>query len=267
MNITKYEEEDALKVNKAVNLIINLNQENCNLSSKILFDVIKNTPENYVYKFISDRKLHIKFWNKDEFFHFASFKEEVNINDGVLWIASAYPKAYYYFGILLNKAREFDKSIWSYNKGMELEPSNPSFLIGLGNTYSSMANHEKALECYRSVGKISPFISPKFKALALRSEGVQLIELDNLIYARKSLMASLELEPNNQNAINELLFIDEIEKGNKDNFTAPIIGQINAKKNRCMYCLKEVQDGIMRKINNDYYFICKDCANKKQYNG
>ena len=56
----------------------------------------------------------------------------------IVWIRSAYPRAYYYLGILLSNLKEFGLALKSYKKGLVMEPTNPGFLIGMGNVYSAM---------------------------------------------------------------------------------------------------------------------------------
>ena len=38
-----------------------------------------------------------------------------------------------------------------------MEPSNPGFLIGIGNVYSAMYKHKKAREYYKQVSNVNTY--------------------------------------------------------------------------------------------------------------
>jgi tetratricopeptide (TPR) repeat protein len=258
---TPTEQADAKKVDDAFRLSLNPTQQNLDIASEKLLSVIHNTPTVYVYKFVEKNKLFVKSWDKFDFTHFSTSYEEANKYDEILWLLSAYPRAYYYMGIVLTKYDQLNLALQCYKKGMELEKSNPHFLIAIGNVFGKMKNYSQAVEFYRLIGDVNPYVSPRIKALALRSEGVQLIELNELEKAKIAFMKSLDLEPNNQNAINELLYIDQIELGT-DNSKAPMITQLNFPMAKCIYCGNEVTDGRLKIINGEYKYICKNCITK-----
>lgn len=62
-------------------------------AERLLKDVIRNAPINYIYQFEKDGKTFVKFWNDTEFHHFITWQSPTQ---ELVWIRSAYPCAYFY---------------------------------------------------------------------------------------------------------------------------------------------------------------------------
>ena len=263
MNHIYYSEKERVDAGKVDSAIRFMNQSQISNSLPLLFDVIQSSrSEEYVYQYEEDDNLYIKFWDKNEYTHFVTFIGNETKYKKVIWLPSAYPRAYYWLHLIASQSNQYEKALILLNSGYELEQTNSLFMIGYANVYNKMNNHNQSLESYKKIGDVNPFISPKIKAVALRGEGVQLIELGRLEEAELALYKSLELDPKNEIAINELVYISE-QKKNEQHFIPRILfTNTYNEKNYCMYCRTEFKEGILRSIKNDKYYICNDCYEK-----
>jgi len=255
------EYNDSQKVDESIKII----KSGLNPKSTILqlFEVIKNAPKEYVYKFQEGRKLYVKFWDRDEMTHFSMNYADASKYDEIVWLSSAYPRAYYWIGFAASNSNQHDKAIIMFNSGQEIEPTNPLFLIGMGHSYNKMGNYKISLECYSEVSDVNEFTSPKIKAVALRGEGVQLIELKRLEEAKIRFYKSLEYDPNNEIAINELMYIDELQKSKMPVIKRFLTSKTVINKNVCIYCNEDKNEGVLRNIGKTTYFICSECYEKQ----
>lgn len=255
------EKEDAKKVDEAISgLNSGLNPQG---SLSLLFEVINNFKGEYIHIFQDGQNLYGKFWDIHEHLNFSYNFKEASKYDQIIWLPSAYPRAYYWIGFVASKTNQHDKAIIMFNSGQELEPTNPMFLIGLANSYNKLGDHQSSLELYSQVNEIDEFTSPKIKAVALRGEGVQLIELKRLEEAKISLYKSLEYDPNNEIAINELMYIDELQKSKMPIIRRFLTSKTVINKNVCIYCNEEKNEGVIRNIAKTTYFICSECFEKQ----
>jgi tetratricopeptide (TPR) repeat protein len=181
-------------------------------AESILLDVCSRCPDEYQYEETSDGNRFIKFWDRTEFLCYTFIHGEDPKNERVVWLYAAYPPACYYLAFVLIEKRDFAGAIRWLTKGQSMEPQNPKFLLELGMAYGGLKDHEKSLGCYQQAldlatkAKLNP-------AVALRGMGVQLIELHRLDEAELRLRESLELEPANDIAKRELMYISQLRNG------------------------------------------------------
>lgn len=58
------------------------------------------------------------------------------------------PDPYFIKGMTLNYMGQFDKAIESFNRAIELDPSNSNYFSGLGDSYISQEKFDQALSAY-----------------------------------------------------------------------------------------------------------------------
>lgn len=134
---------------------------------------------------------------------------------GSTWAYAHYGKAYAL--VDLNRLEEAVKEI---DLALQLAPLNPQFLSERAYLYRSTSEWDKMLEGYRSALSYIDMATPdnlksSERARALRGEGYALIELGDLDLAEKSFKKSLKLEPRNEMALGELVYIKQLRKKKK----------------------------------------------------
>ena len=129
-----------------------------------------------------------------------------------LWAYGYYGKAYAL--IELNRPDEATEAL---EKALALSPYNPQFLSERGHLYQMRKDWPEMLRSNLSAEEFAGVGSPDYQrnkehARALRGQGFALIELDRLQEAESRFLESLELEPDSQNARNELLYIEQLKR-------------------------------------------------------
>lgn len=205
------EPSDADIVDKAKNAISSHDLE---YAESLLLGVIQNTPDNYVNSEEFDDVIYIKFWWKEDFLHYINWHKEQNIElKNIEWIGNAYPRAYYLLGHIYTEYRVLDRAIELLKKGINLEPTNPNLICEMAIALSFLDENNQALALYKSISKTSSYVSDLDAAKALRGQGFVYIELGDLIAAKDAYTLSLQFEPDNKGAFNQLDYIEHILLG------------------------------------------------------
>ena len=205
------EAEDAKKVDLAAALLEKGEVDN---AEKILLDVVSRCPDNYVYQYEEGGAICIKFWDMGEFLRYiGNLPKDSQNKPDVSWVPSAYPRAFFLLGYIAFERKDLASAAKWFEKAQTLEPKNARILSELGFTYGAMKRHSESLRCFSAIAEQGDKVPPEFQALAFRGMGVQLIDLGQLDLARQCFFRSLKIEPDNQLAKKELLYIDHLEKG------------------------------------------------------
>jgi tetratricopeptide (TPR) repeat protein len=92
-----------------------------------------------------------------------------------------------------------------------LSPANSQYLSELGSTYLRQKDWTKAMETYKSAEEFAEFSEPQVKhrhlAVALRGTGYALIELGRLDEAEAKYKQSIQIDPDENLARNQLEYI------------------------------------------------------------
>jgi len=203
---TEIEKNDAKKVEKALKL---LSEKDIPAAQALLTDVCSRCPDNYEYEYTMDGSQYIKFWSLMEFTEYVAKRGEDTTQQSLLWIPSVYPRACFYLAYILVDKRDLDGSLRWLKRGMTMEPGNPNFLLEMGVVYAHMKESLRSFECYKKAVTLTNLSKDKH-ATALRGLGVQSIDLEQWEDAEKYLNASLEIEPDNQIAKQELLYLAQV---------------------------------------------------------
>ena len=199
------ENADADKVDEALKLLAagQLAQ-----AKAILLDVASRCPDRYVYDYTEGGTRYIKFWALQEFLAFcATLKESGSQAENVVWVRSAYPRAFYYLGYVSVEEGDIAGALRWLARGREVEPTNPRFLTEMGAASNKGGKPQQAIEHYAAVLKMEPAPPPNIRAVAWRGIGYALIELHRLDAVAEAYEESLKLDPDNDLAKSELRHI------------------------------------------------------------
>jgi hypothetical protein len=88
-----------------------------------------------------------------------------------------------------------------------------------------------------------------------------LIELGELDRAETAFKRSLEIEPKNDVALNELDYIQHLRQGGAATFTQAVPSS-GPDLSRCVVCGRQFNDGVVVSVDGMPVSICKKCAGK-----
>jgi tetratricopeptide (TPR) repeat protein len=203
-NATDAEVRDAELVDEAVQL---MQEGESARALGLLEEVISRTPDNYVNQFEEDDTLYIKFWDQQDFLSYVDWYEAEGKKQELIWLFNAYPRAYFYMGYIYFENADYETAITFLDKGLILEPDQPSLLNEKAQCMIKLGRNQEALALFDQVLSQSGFVNPHKKAVALRGKGYVFIEENDLDAAERAFLESLELEPDSMLAKNELEFI------------------------------------------------------------
>jgi len=163
-----------------------------------------------------DHFLSIAFWGQDEFLAHSHYViERKELTKSVAWVDRSYARAWYQLAIVESKQGLFERALFCIDCGLQLEPDHPELWNEKGYLLGRLNRHQEAFDCYVRGASVRVWTPPTQIARALRGQGVQLVELDRLDEAEAALRQSLELEPDSENALNELGYIEDLRRKRK----------------------------------------------------
>lgn len=218
MNYENAEQEaiDADTVKNAIDI------DDMALAEQLLLSVIQNTPDNYSSIIKLDKWTNIKFWELEDFLHFATFKSEYDQDEQVNWQPNAYPKAYYQLGYLYVQNEDYERAIFCLDKAISLEPYNPKPKNEKAIALLKSCYNSEAYALYDEINTIGPFVSEDDLACSLRGRGFLLIENQQLDEAESLFRESLIYNPDNSSAYNELEYIDSLRNNEEMEVTTEV---------------------------------------------
>jgi len=210
----KIERQDAERVDKAQAF----SRRDLPAARRLLHDVIANAPANYIYSFRRGADLCVKFWDREEF---RAYVEATKLGltetkGNVVWLKSAYPRAFYYLAFLDVEAQAFDQAQAHLESLLKLEPDQPLYLSEMALVLSGLGKKEEAIQFYDRAISIRPYLPGNQHAKFLRSRAVELIDLQMLDQAESSLRESLKYDPDSRVARNELAYIRHLRGGGQE---------------------------------------------------
>ena len=123
-NQISVEARDAEKVDRAIELI---HQGQLSWAETMLNEVIADAPNEYVHTCEQDGSLHVKFWDNQEFIHYGAWQRQHGVNRSVVWLPSAYPRAFFFFDFIPVATESPDLATTYLDEGRKLEPTNPKY--------------------------------------------------------------------------------------------------------------------------------------------
>ena len=111
------------------------------------------------------------------------------------------------------------------------------------------------------VNRIGPHVSKLDIAVALRGRGFVLVEMGQLDEAETAFEDSLELDPNNPIALNELQYVEHLRAGGP---SAPLeaVPRPSTDIFSCVACGKRVTGGVVVNVDGAAVSICRKCHGK-----
>jgi len=253
----KLESEDAKLVDKAGEL---MDQNELVPAIKLLKQVISNTPIDYSNEYEINNTKFIKFWDKNQFVHFVTWKRQFEEVVEVDWIPNAYPKACFYMGCIYSHKKQFEAALPYLSKGYLLEPTNPLIVFELAYAHLALGNTAQSIKLFNKVNKESEYVSGRDYAKSLRGKGIALIDLGNLDRAEYYLLESLKGDPGNQLAHDELLYISQLRNGGKHQAVNKLVTS-DLVSVECKYC-QNIQDLSIHNVDGESFYICPQCEGK-----
>ncbi len=249
-------QSDTVKLQKAYQA---LSQNDFVTARQILQEVVANAPSEYEYSYRDQGTLYIRFWTLEEFMQHVT-ETEPEARKDIVWMQSVYPPAYYYLAVLDVTEEKYESAVSNLEKSLKLELDQPLSFCELGFILGYMGKHELSLALYERALTSRSHITTSAKAKALRGKGVQLIELGRMEEAEVCLQDSLRLEPDNELAYNELIYISKLKLGDAP---SPSIGleRREVPVNLCSSCGKELgTEGAVFNKKGKLIYLCKRCV-------
>lgn len=251
---------DGEKVDKAMGEI---SKGNYASAKSLLLTVVRNTPAEYFHQTVtSDGSLIIRFWDQQEFIHYVNWKKP---DQKIFWNTAAYPRAYFYLGFIAVAERDYQAALSYLDKALELEPTNPKIVLEKAQALLGLKRQAEALRLFEKISAIGPFTSGADIARALRGRGFVLIELGRLDEAKAVLLKSLEFDPENKIAKEELSYIAQL-KGSamvaKTSMKIDTVVTSGRDMTVCVVCGDKVTTGKIVDTKGTPGLVCEKCEKK-----
>ena len=207
------ERDDAEKVDRAIDLIDSGNVEE---ARRLLQEVTANCPELYVYDFGTEQQVHVKFWSLAEYLGYVALTREAGeqVRQEVIWLKSAYPRAYYHLAQLELAAGNDSAAAAQIDNALRLEPDHPECLLALAEISASAGDVAASVEQFdRALGS-RPYMPAEVMARLLAGKARQLVALGRHIDAEQCLEQSLKHGPGNELALNLQQYVQSVKAGN-----------------------------------------------------
>jgi tetratricopeptide (TPR) repeat protein len=153
-----------------------------------------------------DQFLQIAFWDQEEFLAYSHHHRD-RLTKSLIWTSASYSNACYQLALVAVEQDQLDHALFCLDCGLELEPDHPELWSERGYLLGRFKRHDEALACYVRAALAREWAPASYVGRALRGQAVQLIDLGRLDEAEASLKRSLDYEPNNAAAQNELEYI------------------------------------------------------------
>lgn len=215
---TDIEQADADKVDRAVEL---MDAGKLDEARQLLEQVSANRPEFYVYNFGTEKEVYIKFWSLAEYLGYVALtrKPDEQIEQEVIWLKSAYPRAYYYLAQLELKAGDDDAAAACLDKALLLEPDHTQCLMEVAEIRARSGDAAGALERFDLALGSRPYMPANVMARMYGGKARQLAQLGRYEEAEQCIAESLRHGADTELAMNLQRYIKSVKSGD---VTAPV---------------------------------------------
>lgn len=177
----------------------------------VLERALHNMPSGWKPRDEDEESLKIAFWDEEEFRAYITHHAE-HLTKPLIWVLDSYSKAWYQLAAVAVEQGRFDNALSCLECGLKLEMDHPELWSEKGYVFARLKRPEEALACYARALSARDWAPVSQNARALRGQGVALIDLRRLDEAEAALKRSLEREPQNLGAQNELQYIDSLRR-------------------------------------------------------
>jgi tetratricopeptide (TPR) repeat protein len=150
-------------------------------------------------------------WDEEELAAFAASGEGQGAR--IDWIAPSFSRALYFMAFIAVEERNAGEALTYIQRALRLEPDQPQILGEAGLIYHALGEHEEALRHFERAMTSRSWARPRDVARAQRGAATVLVELGHLSEATDLLNRSLENDPGNPNAMQELEYIRQLQSG------------------------------------------------------
>jgi len=203
------EARDADALEEAIALLERGNTEH---AEAILERVVANAPHEYARDFMRGDTRCIRFWDDEEFMHFALREKARGPSQQIAWVKSAYPQAFYVLGYIAVERGALDEALKWLDAGLRLEP-HPRLKLEKAHVLAAQGEIDEAVRLQEEVIALGAEVPASTRAQALRSLAVDLVERGRLEEAERHLHESLKLDPDNATAVGELAYVNALRRG------------------------------------------------------
>lgn len=182
----------------------------------MLLRIVKEMPKQWrPASKLPNGRIRIAFWNTQEYEAYKPYFFEHGIGKEFVYDLPSYSKAYYLLAYIAVEQNDLAQALVYINQAIELEPDHPEVLCEKALIVQQMGQIKDAYELYVNAIYSRAWNDEKIQAKAMRGAGIVLEEQGNLEAAAVMLKKSLELDPTNQLAMNELshIYLKRMEKG------------------------------------------------------
>jgi tetratricopeptide (TPR) repeat protein len=159
----------------------------------------------------SDTALQFAFWDQEEFLEFSRRRTSED-RRSVFWVTPSYSKAWWHLAVVCAEEQRLDNALVCVERGIEIEPDHPRLWIEKGFILNRLKRHAEAVSCYEQATLVRAWAPASQIARAFRGQGSALIDLGRLDDAETAYRRSLDLEPANETALQELEYIQDIRQ-------------------------------------------------------
>lgn len=170
--------------------------------------LIDTCPDDWQAQYKSPNgNIEYAFWDVQEFEAYLPYFHKHELGKEVDWVGPSYSRAYYHFSNIFLEQKQYKQALAYVNEGLILEPDHPELLCHKALILRCMDQLRDAYDLYIHALHVRPWTPAGVKARAMRGAGVLLSEFGKLEAAANMLKSSLELDPGNPTAMNELSHI------------------------------------------------------------
>lgn len=182
-------------------------------AKKVLEDFVNARPENWSHRITDGHQVRVYFWDKEQLAECGLF--EIVAAEGKKMepvLDASYSKAYYLLAFIALESRNnpYNNALLNLNKGLALEPDQPSLLYEKANLFYRLKRHEQSVEEYKNLLQTKACLPNPQRARAYRGLGEALTAMAKYDDAELALYQSLKFDPDNKKAIAELDYIDKV---------------------------------------------------------
>jgi len=202
-------------ITEAVNLIENNKYPE---AKAYLENYVNAMPANWSHRVADEKQVRVFFWDQEQLAECGLFEISAAGNKKMEpELDSSYSKAYYLLAFLALESRSnpYNNALLNLDKGLRLEPDQPTLLYEKANLYYRLKRHEQAVKLYTQLAHTKNCLPDPQRARAFRGLGETLTAIGKYDDAEMALYQSLKFDPDNKKAINELDYIDQIRNLNR----------------------------------------------------
>jgi tetratricopeptide (TPR) repeat protein len=181
----------------------------------LLKEFVSKIPSEWKPVHVSDTVINIAYWSTEEFMRHAPHYDPDGSKKMVVWATPSYSKAFYLLAFINVERKDWFTAMAFIDQAISLEPDHPLLLCEKALILLHLGRYKEAYDLFTIASEIRPWAPLNQRARALRGAAVALIDLERLDEAEELLKKSLEIEPENKAAINELNYIQGLRKGLK----------------------------------------------------